>query len=51
VTGPLAEAVARALKDRGNTAAAQWVRDNEDEAWGDHLGPLLDDIEGRMSHE
>lgn len=47
--GPLAEAVAAALEDRGNAAAAAWVRENEDEAWGQHIGPMLDAIEDQAS--
>jgi hypothetical protein len=47
-TNPLAEAVAQAFDDRGFTVAAGWVRENEDEAWGQFIGPMLDDIEGRV---
>lgn len=45
MTGPLVEAVAQALEDRGNYAAAAAVRDDEDHVWGQHLGPMLDAIE------
>lgn len=47
---PVAEAVIAALRERGNEAAAVWVQENEDEAWGQHFGPMLDDIEGRIQH-
>jgi hypothetical protein len=44
-SGPLAEAVAQALEDRGNHAAAAAIRADEDTAWGQHIGPMLDAIE------
>lgn len=38
-------AVFTALKERGNQAAADYVYENEDEVWGQHIGPMLDAIE------
>lgn len=44
---PLIDAVAKALEDRGATAAAQLVRDTdpEDDLWNNYIGPMLDELE------
>lgn len=38
-------AVYTALKERGNKPAADYVYANEDDVWGQHIGPMLDAIE------
>lgn len=48
---PVVSTLVDALIDRGNDEAAAWLLMNEDEAWGDFIGPMLDDIEGRVDHE
>lgn len=51
---PVVTALANCLVERGDELgqrAAAWLLMNEDEAWGQFIGPMLDDIEGRMAHE
>ena len=43
--GPLVEAIAQALDDRGHPAIAADVRDREQDIFDQYVGPLLDQLE------